>query len=127
MQPKTTAVALLAAVLTVGTARAGLAEQLTYQCVDSTNGTQWTLRVDTGRHTVNDMPAEISASHVAWVDKPPVLQNSTSDNGGKATESDINPPNPKKNDLNRASGTLVVRSAGAQPVFHRCKQASSAG
>ena len=127
MQPKTTAVALLAAVLTVGSARAGLAEQLTYQCVDSTNGTQWTLRVDTARRTVNDVPAEISASHVAWVDKPPVLQSSTSDNGGSATENDINPPIQKKNDLNRASGTLVVRSAGAQPLFHRCRQASSAG
>ena len=113
---KATGLAGLAAVLTLYGSPAS-AGQITYQCLNSSNGVTSTLSVDTDHRTVNGTTAEVSASHVAWVDKAPKVDPA----GDKKTavKSDT------KNDLNRASGVLTVSSAGGHTQFHRCRQKSA--
>jgi|GEM_PF-4795410 hypothetical protein len=96
--------AIVLAVVVGATATAAQAERLSFRCVDSRTGTAWTLSVDTDARTVDRMPAEISASHIAWVVRP---QND-------------------RYELSRASGLLRVDPAAGHVRFERCRPAQGA-
>ena len=125
MQARTVALVGAAIGLVASAAPAASAPILTYECVDSTNGARLTVTVDPARRTVNNLPAEISASHIAWVEKASNTQSNSSNNdgGASAQANDLTPD--KKNDLNRTSGLLTVRSADGRTRFNRCRKATS--
>lgn len=96
---------MLAAVVAGATGAAARAERLSFRCVDPRNGTAWTLSADTDARSVGGLPAEISASHIAWVAKP---RND-------------------RYDLSRASGLLRVAPAGGHVRFERCRPMPAGG
>lgn len=127
MQARTVALAGIVIGLVAGATLAASAQTITYECVDSANGARLTVAIDPVRRTVNNLPAEISASHVAWVEKAPNTQSNPSNNDGAASAQANDLVSDKKNDLNRVSGTLTVRSADGHTRFNRCRKTTSPG
>jgi len=82
--------------------RPATANEFAFQCVNAASGTQWTLKINDARHTVDNFPAKISNSQISWRD--------TTDNANYQ--------------LDRSSGVLTYTNAsstGGYMLFYQCR------
>ncbi len=94
--------AIAASVSALTTGAAATAAELNYQCVNAASGASWALTVDDQKHTVDGVPANITAARIGWRDPA---------TGGLY-------------DLDRKSGALTFTnpsSTGGYMLFHRCQ------